>query len=127
MTVLAESGQSLVKEAALPGAPKELRPADILLRSWDAGRDVAVDVTVSHGWQVSVSDAPVSREKWRRFLLTKETEKHHKYDGPCAAARWGFVPMAFGSWGGQGPEAAKLLARAVCRAWAARIPRRQQR
>ena len=115
-SLLAECGQTFSKEVALPGAPADLRPADILLAGWEAGKDVAVDLTVSHGWQAALAEGSISRERWRRFLLTKEGDKHRKYDTPCRLARWGFIPMAFGSWGGQGPEAAKLLSRIVKKA-----------
>ena len=64
-----------------------LRPADILLRGWLAGKDTAVDLTICHAWQVSQQQT-VSRERWRGFLRQKELEKHAKYDAACKAAEW---------------------------------------
>ena len=58
----------------------------------------------------------MSLEHWRSFLRRKEAAKRLKYDHPCQGAGWYFTPMAFGTWGGQGPEAATLLHRIVQRA-----------
>ena len=52
---------------------------------------------------------------WRPFLRRKELEKHAKYDGPCRADGWHFSAAAFGTWGGVGPEGAKILARLLKR------------
>ena len=58
----------------------------------------------------------VTREKFRSFLARREAAKHAKYDGDCKAATWSFKAMAFGTWGGLGPERSKLLHRLVKRA-----------
>lgn len=42
--------------------------------------------------------------------------KHQKYDAPCQAAGWSMLAMAFGTWGGIGPEGARTLARIQKRA-----------
>ena len=101
-------------EAALPYgcADAALRPADVLLNAWTSGKYTAVDITVAHGWQLSerCEGGSASREKWRTFLKRKEEAKHKKYDKACEKATWAFLPMALGTWGGQGPEGAKLLA-----------------
>ena len=34
-----------------------------------------------------------------------------KYDAPCKAAGWGFLAMSSGTWGGMGPEGARVLHR----------------
>ena len=94
-----------------------LRPADILLRSFESGHNVALDLTICHGWQSSECGVQ-SRERWRSFLGRKERAKHVKYDAVCAHAGLGFRAMAFGTWGGQGPEGAQLLSRLVRRATA---------
>ena len=49
-------------------------------------------------------------------MTRKECAKRAKYSEHCFRACWAFTPMAFGTWGGLGPEAAKLLARVVKRA-----------
>ena len=46
-TLLTGAGQGFGLEVPLPGPEDDtLRPADILLRSWLAGKDTAVDITV---------------------------------------------------------------------------------
>ena len=59
------------------------------------------------------------RDNWRPFLRRKEGEKHAKYDGPCAADGWHFSAIAFGTWGGWGPEGAKVFSRILkrCTTW----------
>ena len=79
--------------------------------------DAAVDLTLSHRWQAS-ERSPMSRERWRTFLCRKERLKHSTYDAVCATAGWGFQACAFGTWGGLGPEGAKLSARVAKRAGA---------
>ena len=93
------------------------RPADLLIRNWTEGKDTAVDLTVSHWWQVALrTEGRASRERWRTFLRKKEKEKHEKYDACCQRAGWAFQAMAFGTWGGVGPEASRLLHRITQRA-----------
>jgi len=114
MQLLQQAGQGVAREQVIPDCDiANLRPADLLLRHWDGGRDTAVDFTVVHGWQVVARQpeaGPATRERWRAFLRKKEQAKRDKYDGPCVAAGWAFQPAAFGCWGGLGPEAARLLA-----------------
>ena len=83
--------------------------------------DVAVDLTISHGWSLTeqARGSPgdlVTRERWRPFLCSREREKHQKYDAACRSAGWSFRAMALGTWGGLGPEAAKTLNRIIKRA-----------
>jgi hypothetical protein len=114
--ILTNSGQGFEREVVVPGQPEgDPRPADLLLRTWQDGKPTAVDITVCHGWQ-EAERASVSRERWRSFLRRREEAKHAKYDGPCQRAGWGFLAMGFGTWGGLGPEGAKLLHRLVKRA-----------
>ena len=121
--LLTEAGQPFSREVVIPDCPEgQLRPADLLLRCWLASTDVAVDLTVCHGWQVSeqsVMATAQTRERWRVFLNRKERAKKDKYVSACRSAGWAFLPMAFGTWGGMGPEACKLLSRVVARgaAW----------
>ena len=82
--ILATAGQGFIREVALPNCPN-LRPAYLLLRSFQDGKDVAVDLTVSHGWQVSEQSHTVSREKWRPFLKRREGTKDSKYRAACEA------------------------------------------
>jgi hypothetical protein len=114
--LLQESGQGVTKEVPIPLAGAALRPADLLVANWSGGKDTAIDITVCHAWQVgeqraagNINQDIISRERWRTFLKRKETDKHSKYDITCSTAGWAFAAMAFGTWGGTGPECAKLL------------------
>ena len=122
-----EAGQECKNEVPVPIDGEVLRPADLLIANWTSGRDVAIDVTVCHGWQqserrndINNSGDParthIARERWRTFLVRKEEDKVRKYKAKCDSVNWGFTPTAFGTWGGQGPEAAKALARVAKRA-----------
>ena len=123
---LLEAGQGCTREERIPIDGETIRPADLLVANWAGGRDVAVDITVCHGWQLSERPSLVnrddphrqmlSRERWRSFLRRKEENKNTKYKEKCESVNWGFTPMAFGTWGGQGPEAAKMIARIAKRA-----------
>jgi hypothetical protein len=91
-----------------------LRPADIPLCNWEGGVDVAMDLTICHGWQASEQDrstanVAVTREHWRSFLRKRESAKHAMYGKVCSAAGWSFRAMAFCTWGGMGPEGSRLL------------------
>ena len=77
---------------------------------------MAVDLKVSHGWQVTAQSENVTREKCRTFLRRREATKETKYRSACEAEGWGFTPMAFGTWGGLGPSCARLLNRLLKRA-----------
>ena len=93
-----------------------LRPADMLLRSWQGGKDTAVDFTISHSLQSS--QKPWTTEKAQAFVSLQEKKKVLKYGAACKAEGWNFIPAAFDTWGGMGPGAKellrKLLQRAVC-------------
>ena len=115
--LLTESGQSFTKEVAIPNCPDgQLRPADLLLAGWDGGQDTALDVTLVHGWQQSLQGTTVTRERWRTFLRKKEQLKHQRYDLACKRAHWSFQAMAMGTWGGMGPEGARVFHRILKRA-----------
>ena len=123
MEYLVEAGQGVRKEEPLTTSEegKKLRPADIFLLHWEGGIHVAVDLTICHGWQASERLRPgasssVPRDRWRHFLRNREAAKHVTYDKACAAEGWAFRAMAFGTWGGVGPEGAKLLHRISKRA-----------
>ena len=116
-SILTESGQGHTREVRIPNVPdSQCRPADLLLRAWDNGTDTAMDLTICHGWQISEQTTAVKRDRWRQFLCRKEKDKHLKYDALCRQAQWSFRALAFGTWGGVGPEAAKSLHRILKRA-----------
>ena len=65
---------------------------------------------MSHGWaQAERTHQP--RDNWRPFLRKKEEAKHGKYDLACKNSGWAFAAMPFGTWGGMGPEGARVWAR----------------
>ena len=122
ISVPVEAGQGAEKEKALEKEEgRGLRPADILLHHWEGGAHLALDLTVCHAWQVSersrsTAHIHITRERWRAFLRKREEAKHALYDKACAAEGWSFKAMAFGTWGGMGPEGDRVLHRIVERA-----------
>ena len=59
---------------------------------------------------------PWSRDKAKGFLRRREIAKVEKYEEPCRLEGWGFLPMAFSTWGSYGPAATTLLQRILRRA-----------
>ena len=113
---------SFARETQLPRSNQGLQglrgpaliPADLLLRAWSGGTDLAVDFTVKHPLQSS--QQPWTRQKADGFLKAKEAEKVSKYQTACAREGWAFTPAAFDTWGGMGPKAKDLLYRMLRRA-----------
>ena len=83
------------------------RPADILLLAWERGRDVAVDLTVTH--PLGLSQHPLNARNAARHCKRAEDAKLQAEGDLCQQAGWGFTPMAFSPWGGAGPNAKGLL------------------
>jgi hypothetical protein len=83
------------------------RPADILLIAWERGRDVAVDLTVTH--PLGLSQHPLNVRNAARHCQRAEAAKTQAEGDLCLRAGWGFLPMAFSPWGGAGPHARALL------------------
>ena len=46
--LLQEGGQGVTKEAPIPLAGTAMRPADLLVANWSAGKDTAIDIIVCH-------------------------------------------------------------------------------
>nr|GEX75790.1 hypothetical protein [Tanacetum cinerariifolium] len=75
------------------GRDKSLRPADVLLYSWDCGRDVCVDLTGS---------LPLTQIKMVDFVpshavLEAAHRKRVKYEAKCVDIGYGFLPFSFSS------------------------------
>ena len=91
-----------------------LRPADILLRAWQGGKDLAVDVTVFHPLQAA--QQPWTAEKAKGYLTMVERRKLAKYDTACSSEGLAFLGQR-STCGGMGLGARavlhKLLRRAV--------------
>ncbi|GKD76290.1 hypothetical protein Tco_1334572, partial [Tanacetum coccineum] len=105
-----QSGISSGKEVniGLGGArDKSLRPADVLLYSWDIGRDVCVDLTGSSpltqiGMVDFVSGRAVTEVAQRKCV---------KYEAKCADIGYGFLPFSFSSFWELEKDAVTLLKR----------------
>ncbi|GJV99349.1 hypothetical protein Tco_1554601 [Tanacetum coccineum] len=84
---------------------KSLRPADVLLYSWDGGRDVCVDLTGSSPLtQTGMVDfVPV------RAVLEAAQRKRVKYEAKCADIGYRFLPFSFSSFGELENDAVTLL------------------
>ncbi|KAL9247479.1 hypothetical protein vseg_020908 [Gypsophila vaccaria] len=91
----------------IDGHDKPLRPADLLLYSWDRGRDVCMDLTGSSPLaQSTLSDfspgyVGVDAARW----------KCAKYQELCDARGYGFLPFSFSSLGELEAGAVDLLKR----------------
>ncbi|GKC15927.1 hypothetical protein Tco_1012709 [Tanacetum coccineum] len=86
---------------------KKLRPADMLLYSWDGGLDVCVDLTGS---------SPLTQTGMTDFapggvVTDAAHRKHSKYMVKCAAIGYGFLPFSFSSLGELEAYAFTLLKR----------------
>ena len=86
---------------------RSLRPADLLLYSWDRGQDVCVDLTGSSPLtQTGLSDfAP------GRVVIDAAQRKCAKYQVACASLGYGFLPFSFSSLGELDAGAVTLLKR----------------
>ncbi|GJW44289.1 hypothetical protein Tco_0073088 [Tanacetum coccineum] len=89
------------------GRDKPLRPADMLLYSWDGGLDVCVDLTgLSSLTQTGMIDfAP------GRAMIEAAQRKCVKYEAKCADIGYSFLPFSFSSFGELDKEAVTLLKR----------------
>ncbi|GJZ69890.1 putative reverse transcriptase domain-containing protein [Tanacetum coccineum] len=77
------------------GRDKPLRPADILLYSWDGGLDVCVDLTGSSPLtQTGMVDFVPGRA-----IIDVAQRKRSKYMDRCAAIGYGFLTFSFSSLG----------------------------
>ncbi|GKB86694.1 RNA-directed DNA polymerase, eukaryota [Tanacetum coccineum] len=104
------SGISAGKEVDIglsEGGDKPLRPADILLYSWDGGLDVCVDLTRS---------SPLTQIGMVGFVpscavIDASQRKRVKYETKCAYTSYGFLPFPFSSFGELEKDEAVLLKR----------------
>ncbi|GJR46042.1 putative reverse transcriptase domain-containing protein [Tanacetum coccineum] len=103
------SGISSGKEVTWLGGEhdKSLRPADVLLYSWDVGRDVCVDLTGS---------SPLTQTGMVDFVpgraVTEAAQrKGVKYEAKCADIGYGFLSFSFSSFEELEKDAVTLLKR----------------
>ncbi|GKE86482.1 hypothetical protein Tco_1560224, partial [Tanacetum coccineum] len=89
------------------GCDKPLRPADMLLYSWDKGLDMCVDLTeFSHLTRTGMVDFVSDRA-----VIDAAHRKRVKYDVKCANIEYGFLPFSFSSLGELEKDAMNLLKR----------------
>ncbi|GKC00702.1 hypothetical protein Tco_0986838, partial [Tanacetum coccineum] len=104
------SGISAGKEVDIGlggGCDKALRPADMLLYSWDGGLDVCVDLTGSSPLtQTGMADFIPGRG-----LIDAAQCKRGKYMAKCATIGYEFLPFSFSSLGELEADAVTLLKR----------------
>ncbi|GJQ92629.1 putative reverse transcriptase domain-containing protein [Tanacetum coccineum] len=86
---------------------KSLRPADVLLYSWDVRRDVCVDLTGS---------SPLTQTGMVDFVSGRTVtevaqRKRVKYEAKCADIGYGFLLFSFSSFGELEKDAVTLLKR----------------
>ena len=74
------------------------RPADVLLRGWEAGRDMAVDITVVHLCPPSLGRLEAGTAT--RLAAHAEARKVSESETLCAAAGYDFAPFVVDTWGG---------------------------
>ncbi|GJR54668.1 hypothetical protein Tco_1405189 [Tanacetum coccineum] len=89
------------------GCGKPLRPADMLLYSWDVGLDVCVDLT---GSSLLTQTVMVDFVLGRAVIDTAH-RKQVKYEAKCADIGYGFLPFSFSSLGELKKDAVTLLER----------------
>ncbi|GKD29724.1 hypothetical protein Tco_1240502, partial [Tanacetum coccineum] len=104
------SGISAGKEVHIGlggGCGKPLRPADMLLYSWDEGFDVCVDLTGSSPLtQTGMVDFVPGRA-----VIDASHRKRVKYKAKCAYIKYGFLLFSFSSLGELEKDAMTLLKR----------------
>ncbi|GKE53846.1 hypothetical protein Tco_1489002, partial [Tanacetum coccineum] len=89
------------------GRDKPLRPADMLLYSWDEGLDVCVDLTgFSPLTQTEMVDFVPGRA-----VIDAAQHKRGKYVDRCAAIGYGFLPFSFSLLGELEADTITLLKR----------------
>ena len=91
----------------IPGSAA--RPADILLRNWERGRNAALDVTVISPLQVAVVDQEAANPGYA-LKLAWERKMRSAFEA-CNAQRVSFIPLPVETLGGWHPEAEKQIAR----------------
>ncbi|GKC37854.1 hypothetical protein Tco_1050238, partial [Tanacetum coccineum] len=89
------------------GCDRPLRPADMLLYSWDGGLDVCVDLTGSS----PLTQTGMANFVPGRVVIDDAQRKRVKYMAKCAAIRYGFLSFSFSSLGELEEDAVNLLKR----------------
>ena len=88
------------------GYLNQTRPADILLPTWNLGRDAALDVTVVNPLNnFNIEGAIIPGQ------ITEEAadRKHRNNDAKCRELGWECIPIVVSTYGGWGSEASVFL------------------
>ena len=86
------------------------RPGDLFLPNWSLGRPLAVDVTVSHPSQATLSNqAREENSASKLAALRAASGKTRKHGARCLAAGVDFQPVVVCSFGGSGCQRVKSL------------------
>jgi len=89
------------------GDNRALRPADVLLYSWDRGLDVCVDLTGSS----PLTQSGLSDFVPGRGVVVAAQRKRDKYEARCREIGYGFLPFSFSSLGELDKDVVALLKR----------------
>nr|GEU47681.1 hypothetical protein [Tanacetum cinerariifolium] len=89
------------------GCDKPLRPANMLLYSWDIGLDVCVDLT----WSSPLTQTGMVDFVSGRAVIEAAQRKRVKYNAKCADIRYSFLHFSFSSFGELGKDVVTLLKR----------------
>jgi hypothetical protein len=94
------------------------RPGDLLLNHWDNGRDVVVDLLISH--PLGLTQLPFSATRALRHTLLMEEGKKAKYGShpDLLALGWCFAPAGFSTFASPGPGASRIMHDLIGRATA---------
>ena len=87
------------------------RPADLLIRRFDNGKDVAVDFT----FVAPLQKKYIKRAAGHKGVAVKaaEARKHRSYDEQCRQHDTVFIPVAAETYGGWGKSATDFFERVI--------------
>ena len=102
----------LLRQAVVQHVKKETAvghdgPADILLMGFSKGLDAEVDLTVT--CPCTLDQYPLTPDTARQHLPAAEAAKLHHNGASCKAMGWECLPMAYSTWGEEGPGAKKVF------------------
>ena len=89
-----DSSFEVWREASVPHSSDALRPADLLVVNTSAGCRVALNVSLVHPLQHSLSQAAALPG-----VLALQRAQHTHYHQACGDAGWRFVPAVFETTG----------------------------
>ena len=104
-----QAGLAPVREAEGLIAGSTDRPADVLLRGWQAGRDTALDFIATNALQAATV---VGCATDGAFAVEHAHDaKLRKYAARCEANGLAFIPLAVDTFGGWHPQALEVIGR----------------